>query len=211
MQNAKVLTLTTLILLAVAVAACALVPRVQSNARLLPIGRMPRQFGGWSAGPDLPTDPDVQRQLPTAHILERNYTNAQGNVANLMLVTATYDEDFHKPTACLPAQGWILHDRAVVEVAGQPVNALIATRDNNGYVVYYYWVKLKGTPPPPHSLLATALALRKRVMREEMSLFVRIVMPDTSELRPDLTRFTGEVWSALQPMLEGNGEVVLRS
>jgi hypothetical protein len=211
MQNGKVFTVATLGALLLALLACRLLPRLDTGLRLLPVDRFPRSFAGWTAGPDIPTDPDVQAQLPTAHILERNYTNARGQIANLMLVTATDDEDFHKPTACLPAQGWTLREQTIADMDGLPVRMVDAQREHQGFTIFYYWVKLNLPPPPEHSLLAAALKVRKRIAHEEMSLFVRLTMPDSPQDQPALQQFTREVWNALPPILGGKGEIVLRN
>src|SRR5579871_2254518 len=155
MQNGKVLSLITLLLLLAALAACRLLPRLDTGLRQLPVERLPHSFAGWNSGPDISADREVQAKLPTAHILERNYVNAQGKTANLMLVTATDDEDFHKPTACLPAQGWTLRNWTVMQIGQHPARAVTAQRDQNGFTIVYYWVRLK-VAPPRSSLLAAA-------------------------------------------------------
>jgi EpsI family protein len=211
MHNGKILGMMTLLMLVVAVVACRLVPRLGIDARLLPVDRLPRRIEGWTAGPDLTTEPAVQARLPTAHILERNYTNEAGTVANVMLLTATDDEDFHKPTACLPAQGWTLRERTAAEVGGRPVNVVIAQREHQGFTIYYYWVKLKRASPPRNSLLAAALALRRHVAHEDMALFVRVALPDDPQYRADLQQFSDAIWNSLRPILGSEGEVVMRS
>jgi hypothetical protein len=211
MQNGKVLSLISLLLLLAALAACRSLPRLDTGLRQLPVDRLPHAFAGWTSGPDIAADNDVQTRLPTARILERNYVNATGKIANLMLVTATDDEDFHKPTACLPAQGWTLRDQTDMPIGQNPVRAVVARRDRDGFIILYYWVRIKTAPPPRHSLLATTLQLRKYVAHEDLSLFVRVAMPDNQMDRPDLMQFMTALWTELQPILGGNAEVVLRS
>ena len=211
MQNTKILGLMAVAMLTTAAIACRTIPRMETSTRLLPVDSFPRQIADWKSNENIPTDPEVQAKLPTAHILERDYTNSSGKIANLMLVTATDDEDFHKPTACLPSQGWALQHRQTILIDGQTVNVLNAIQNNSGFTVLYYWIKLKGSPPPSHSLLGAAATLRRHLVHEEMSLFVRVVMTDRPEDRTDLDRFTALVWQKLQPMLGGNGEIVLRT
>jgi hypothetical protein len=211
MQKAQVLNLGAFGLVLLTLVVCRATPRLETVIRVLPIDRFPRQIGPWHVDRDIPTDPEVQRSLPTATIVERDYVDPLGRHIDLLLLNARDDQDYHKPEACLPGQGAAITKLPTVMVDGRPTNAMRSTQDGMSDVLLYYWVKLPGRgEPAPGSLVSKVLQLRRLVDHENLSLFVRITMPDRPQDRLDLVEFAGEVWKGLTPILGDHGEVVLR-
>jgi hypothetical protein len=93
----------------------------------LPVESFPAKIGVWSGGPVRDVDIDIARALPTAKIFERVYTSPTGEQVDLMLLTATEDEDMHSPQACFPSQGWKLSDIQAIQVDGDTGTRRTAT------------------------------------------------------------------------------------
>ena len=166
----------------------------------LAVEGFPAVVGDWKAGPVHQVDPDIQKRLPTAKIVERDYTNSTRQVMTLMLLTATEDEDMHSPKACFPSQGWTLSDEKDIQIAGQPMTRMTADMDGRGKLAVLYWLTGYYAPTPPRSaLLQKASVWRTHFMgaHSNMSLFVRITAPDTPLNDRAMTSFT----SALQDPL----------
>ncbi|HLH79110.1 MAG TPA: EpsI family protein [Chthonomonas sp.] len=97
----------------------------------VPIENFPRHIGDWVCVADDPVDPAVQKALPTATIIQREYRDPLGHVVTLELITGKSYDDFHDPNVCFPAQGWTLFDHKILNWNGQEVNFMKATL--NGY------------------------------------------------------------------------------
>jgi EpsI family protein len=149
-----------------------------AKPHLLPVETFPRQIGDWRAGPDTPLDPEVQKALSTARVVQRVYTNSVGESVELLLLSANDYKDFHDPTSCFPGQGWTLMDRHTMEINGQTVNRMIAARENKQQVEVVYWLPGNYIPQAHGLVLQKALAIRHLVTKEEsQSLFVRLTAP----------------------------------
>lgn len=175
----------------------------------LPVESFPAQFGAWQGGPVQAVDPDIQKALATATIVERNYTNpkymppdAQG--IDLMLLTATEDEDMHSPKACFPSQGWTLTNVHDTLQDGQPVTQMSAQLDGGPRQTVLYWLTGYFPPAPPRNVFFQKIGpLRNRVVgaHNNMSLFVRIIAPDTPLGRQALADFTHSLKDPLQNLV----------
>jgi len=212
MQKAQVLSLAALGLALTTLVVCHATPRVPTATRRLPVAQFPLNVGPWRVAREIETDPDVQRSLPTAKIVERDYVDPRGRHIDLLLLNALDDQDFHKPDACLPGQGAAIDQQRIVRINSRPANSMRSTEDGHSDVLLYYWVKIPNhAAPAPGSLLGKLYGLRQWVDHESLSLFVRITMADRPQDRPDLEEFAGEVWDDLGPILGDRGEVVLRN
>ena len=78
------------------------------HPRKLAVDSFPRSLGTWRGGAIAPMDPDIQARVPTATIMDREYTSSAGGSADVTLVTASDNIDIHNPKDCFPSQGWIL-------------------------------------------------------------------------------------------------------
>lgn len=175
----------------------------------LPVESFPDAIGSWKGGPLEPVDQDVQRKLPTAKIVERVYTNPLGQNVDLMLLTATEDEDMHSPQACFPAQGWVLSNIHDTQVDGQPATRMNAQMDPSQRETVLYWMTGYFPPAPPrNALLHKVFVWRTQSLdkHNNMSLFVRILAPDTPLGRRGLSDFTASLHAPLQTLI-GSGTI----
>lgn len=211
MHKTQVLNLAALGMAFATLTLCYAVPRVPNATRRLPIERFPSQIGAWHVEHEFEPEPEVQRKLPTAKIVERDYVDPLGRHVNLMLLNALDDQDFHKPDACLPGQGAAIDQRRTVMIVNRPANGMRSTQDGHSEQLLYYWVKLPNrAAPPPGTLLGRIYGLRQWVDHESLSLFVRITMADRPQDHTELVEFADRVWKALGPVLGDGAEVVLR-
>ena len=173
----------------------------------LPVETFPATLGDWTAGPVQPVNIDIQRALPTAKIVERLYTNPQGQQMDLMLLTATEDEDMHSPKACFPSQGWTLSNEQNTQVDGQPATQMTATQDGGPPQTVLYWLTGYYPPAPPRdALIRQAAVFRSHLMggHNNMSLFVRITAPTTPLTSRSLSDFTSALHAPLEALV-GSG------
>ena len=170
----------------------------------LPVESFPANLGSWKGGPVGEVDPDIQKRLPTAKIVDRVYTNPLGQSVDLMLLTATEDEDMHSPKACFPSQGWTLSDVKNTQVDGQPATQMTATMDGGQPSTVLYWLTGYYPPAPPRNALVRKISgLRNHIMggHNNMSLFVRVTAPDTPLARRSLSEFTSLLHAPLQALV----------
>ena len=170
----------------------------------LPVETFPATVGAWKGGALQAVDIDVQKKLPSAKIVERIYTNPQGQWVDLMLLTATEDEDMHSPQACFPSQGWTLSNIQETQVGGQPATRMSAQQEGGPPATVLYWLTGYYPPVPPrNALLQKAYEQRTRVMgnHNNMSLFVRMIGSDTPLGRRAMAEFTSQVDSPLQALV----------
>ena len=170
----------------------------------LPVESFPADIGSWKGGPVSEVDPDIQKRLPTAKIVERVYTNPLGQHIDLMLLTATEDEDMHSPKACFPSQGWTLSDVHDTQVEGQPATQMTATMDGGQSQRVLYWLTGYYAPDPPrNALVRKASLLRDHFLgaHNNMSLFVRIITPNTPLAGRSLSEFTSALDAPLQSLI----------
>ena len=170
----------------------------------LPVESFPAQIGAWQGGPVQTVDPDVQKALATAKIIERTYTNPAGQSVDLMLLTATEDEDMHSPKACFPSQGWTLTNVHNTLKDGQPVTQMAAQLDGGPPQTVLYWLTGYFPPAPPRNIvLKKAAFLRNHVMgaHNNMSLFVRMIASDTPAGNQALADFTQELKGPLKDLV----------
>lgn len=170
----------------------------------LPVETFPDTIGSWKGGPLEPVNEDVQRKLPTAKIVERVYINPLKQKVDLMLLTATEDEDMHSPQACFPSQGWKLSNVQGTQVDGQPATQMTATMQGGPPQAVLYWLTGYYPPATPRNgLIRRASLLRNHVMgaHNNMSLFVRIITPDTPLARRSLSEFTSALHAPLQSLV----------
>ena len=173
----------------------------------LPVETFPVNIGSWKGGPLESVDLDIQKQLPTAKIVERHYTSPAKQSIDLMLLTATEDEDMHSPQACFPSQGWTLSDIHDTQVDGQPATQMTATMNGGPPQTVLYWLTGYYPPAPPRNVLIRKVSLlRNHVVggHNNMSLFVRIIVPSTPLARRSLTEFTSSLKAPLR-LLVGAG------
>lgn len=146
--------------------------------RPAPIAAFPSTLCGWTCVAEKSADTPV---LPTAHIIERTWQDAEGHSIQSLLLTARDYSDFHDPNVCLPLQGFSLSPLRVVRLPDtcQDAFLLTATRGSNCQQVLYWW---PGQPTlrsgEGRDQWGKLLALRDRLTGEPgHSLFVRLICP----------------------------------
>ena len=173
----------------------------------LPVETFPATLGDWKGGPLEAVLPEVQQKLPTAKIVERVYTNSLGQSVDLMLLTATEDEDMHSPQTCFPSQGWTLSNIHEVPVDGQPATQMDAQMASGPPETVLYWETGYFAPPPPRNpLLRKAFVWRTQTLdkHNNMSLFVRLISRDTPSNRRGVSKFTQLLHAPIQSLI-GSG------
>ena len=171
---------------------------------ILPVETFPAVIGDWKGGPVQPVDPDIQKRLPTAKIVERVYVDSRGHKVDLMLLTATEDEDMHSPQVCFPSQGWTLSDIHSTSVDGQPATQMTADMNGQGRLEVLYWLTGYFPPPPPrNALLQKATVWRTHFMgpHSNMSLFVRIMSPAATLDKQTAASFTASIRDPLNALV----------
>lgn len=175
-------------------------PTIQSEARAdaQPAARLPLRLGQWQ-GVTVPVPRDVQRALPSAHILSRHYTCPAG-LADVTIVSGSDATALHDPHDCLTGDGWhFLSERSRTVDAGAPGHP-IQVRDvlmANGAVRarMWYWYCI-GSEVYNRTLPARLGLFRIRLTqgRGRRAEFVRLIAGGetdsdrTTSMLADLTR-----------------------
>jgi hypothetical protein len=151
-----------------------------AQPRYVPIERFPAQVGHWTLSAVLPIPQAVRLKLPTAHIVDRMYTDPQGQAVELMLLTATRRDDMHDPARCLPSQGWNVTAQRRIRLGNQIATALTIEQDGSSADAYY-WLTGYYEPARDSGSLQTVLErVRGHIVNRQqgMSLFVRLMTAD---------------------------------
>lgn len=204
MQNSKPLILIGLIMVLATVLLNHSVTRfsiLEPHRR--PIETFPGQIGDWSAGPVRPVDPEVQAKLPTAKIVDRVYTNKAGEEIDLSLVTANTYDDLHHPEECFPDQGWTVRDDHEVQVNGQPLTDMLASKDGETIEVLH-WLAAEAypvqTPLQKITILRSAYMAANRHPADGRSIFVRLIASKTESSHEMLLAFARQIMEPLKQL-----------
>ncbi|MCC6484195.1 MAG: EpsI family protein [Armatimonadetes bacterium] len=184
MSKPAIFSVVCLIMATVALAANRGIAPVESDTlQRLPVEKFPKQVDTWAMVDDRPTDPEVQKAVPTARIVDRIYQDKNGRLINLTLLTATDYADFHDPNICFPGQGFSLTQERHREIAGQPGRYMVAQRQDVRQQVFYWWSGGAAVDTKyGRNQMGRLLALRDRLMGHEgQSLFVRLIADDSVE------------------------------
>ena len=172
--------------------------------RKLAVDTFPSRLGPWQGGAIAPVDADIQARLPTSAIMDREYTTASGQAADVMLVTASDNLDIHNPKDCFPSQGWILTNSRDKVVQGQPVTLMDAQLNDQKMTVLYWTTGIYTPPPPRAAWMRKALELRGKLVprHEYVSLFVRLMVPQRPDSREEITQLAEQVMPPVQVLLQ---------
>ncbi len=174
------------------------------HPRKLAVDTFPARLGAWQGGAIAPVDQDIQARLRTSAIMDREYANGSGRTADVMLVTASDNLDIHNPKDCFPSQGWKLTNSRDKVIGGQTVTLMDAQLDDQKMTILY-WMTGVYMPPAPRSALARqALKLRDRIVprHEAVSLFVRLMVPQSPDADSEITALAGQVLPPVQALVE---------
>jgi EpsI family protein len=87
------------------------IPPGSADARIIDDFRaIPLRMGNWVSTPGESIVKMRQSVLPTSSVLDRVYSDGQGNKANVTIVYCTSLGDLHQPEMCLGGQGWSAAD-----------------------------------------------------------------------------------------------------
>ena len=204
MQNSRLLAVSSFVMVfGVAALQYAEGPLPVPHPRRLAVDQFPSVLGTWQGGAIAPTDPDIQARLPTSAIMDREYTSRAGQSADVMLVTASDNMDIHNPKDCFPSQGWHLTNTREKVIQGQTVSLMDAQLDDQKMTVLYWTTGVYMPPPPASALARQVLALRERIVprHEAVSLFVRLMVPQSPDADETITRLAGQVMPPVQTLL----------
>jgi EpsI family protein len=113
------------VLIGVTSVIAARLPTIQSEARAdaQPAARLPLHLGQWG-GAEEAVPQDVQRALPTARILSRQYQCPTG-AAGVTIVSGSDATALHDPHDCLAGEGWhFLKDQSRRVDLGAPAGTI---------------------------------------------------------------------------------------
>ncbi|KAA6407034.1 MAG: hypothetical protein FRX48_09100 [Lasallia pustulata] len=153
-------------------------------------GNVPGSLGAWQGGAIAPVDPEIQARLRTSSIMDREYTNRSA-VGGRHAGHGLRQSGHPQPKDCFPSQGWKLTNSRDKMIGGQRVTLMDGQLDDQKMTILY-WMTGVYTPPAPRSLLARqALSLRDRIVprHEAVSLFVRLMVPQSPDADPEITRW----------------------
>ena len=148
----------------------------------LPVESFPAVIGDWKGGPVQQVNPDIQKRLPTAKIVERVYTNPTGQGGGPDAADGHRGRGHAQPQSLLPLAGLDPQRRpghAGRRPADDPDDRRHGRAGAAGRAVLAD--RVLPAPPPRTALLQKASVWRKHFMGDHsnMSLFVRITTPDT--------------------------------
>ena len=149
-------------------------------------------------------DPDIQKRLPTAKIVERVYTNPHGPERRPDAADGDGRRGHAQPPGLLPLAG--LEPQQYPKHAGRWAASDPDERTEEGgpAATVLYWLTGYFPPAPPrNALLQKAYLARMHIMgnHNNMSLFVRIIAPDTPLGRRALAEFTSDLRGPLQTLV----------
>jgi hypothetical protein len=174
----------------------------------LTTNQIPRDVGQFSAPEDLAIDDNVQRQLASATIISRQYTNnAEGIGFNF--IAGTDRNALHDPRSCLIGSGMQLVDFHSDKLPGTMASvATCRAVDTSGHedldMAYMYYVDGKVINSPTQIRLAM---LRGLLLGQKNSpayfLEYSMPVPHGEPIAPqghaDLIAFAAQMWTALRP------------
>jgi len=180
--------------------------------RLLKVHSFPRQFAGWTAVQDRKPDEEVQKALPTAVIMDRQYRNSEGRAINLLLLTAKEMRDIHSPAVCLPGSGWQTQSDKLLILNGQKITArIMAVRGVPFHV--WYWYPPVPYPEPKHPFVRALYRWRLKapgtyrpdtIADLSSSLLVRVIAPAEPGSQEEVERFAVAVQKEVQELIQAS-------
>jgi EpsI family protein len=114
-----------------------------------PLKEFPTAVGAWrQTGPDYRFDAETERILRADDYLSRNYTGAEGRMANLYVgyyATQRNGATYHSPLNCLPGTGWTMSEPGKITITppgeGRPFEAnryIIEQGGERQLLIYWY-------------------------------------------------------------------------
>jgi EpsI family protein len=204
MQKSKIFALISFVMVLTALAADHTIGRLPLlAARKAPVERFPKHIQGWTAGPDNPVDPEIQKTLATATVVDRNYTNPSGQSVQLLLVSASQGNDVHNPMICFPGQGWQITDRRTIRVDSQDATVMTAKLDETRLCVLYWISDAEPSPQEESPWLRNLRTIRRWFVTadEGRSLLVRVTAPGDAQNNAPVISFVKDASEPLRELI----------
>jgi len=171
-----------------------------TNERLY---EFPLTIGEWR-GRDIPMEDWVYQSLNTDYAILRDYHMPQGNTVNLAVVWYEDKEvAFHAVESCLGGVGNKVKDKSIYSVTlprgTLEVERLLVNRDNQEYLVFYFYVS-SGYSSPSQTQVRKHILLQRLMMKRASAALVRMMMPinvDAQSSLAVLENFVEEVYPVL--------------
>ena len=206
----KVWLLPVVAILAAQGAAMHVLSIPEKNLVIPQLANVPNQLGAWKTTSEQSLDPDVQAYLkPDSYIL-RDYANPEtGSSVNVFVayfksLQSGYGP--HSPAVCLPGNGWLVHERGLINLAvpgrdaGITVNKFILEKADQHILVLYWYQNDRNVWAQEIQGKIRLIPDLIKYKRSDVSL-VRLVQPmrgdDASVALPELKQFTNSLFPAL--------------
>jgi EpsI family protein len=206
----KVWLLPVVAILAAQGAAMHVLSIPEKNLVIPQLTNVPSQLGAWKTVSEQSLDPGVQEYLkPDSYIL-RDYANPEtGSTVNVFVayfksLQSGYGP--HSPAVCLPGNGWLEHERGVINLAvpgraaGITVNKFVMEKADQHILVLYWYQNDRNVWAQEIQGKIRLIPDLIKYKRSDVSL-VRLVQPmrsdDASVALPELKQFTNSLFPAL--------------
>lgn len=180
--------------------------------RLIKVGSFPRTFAGWTAVHERQVEEDIQKALPTAIIVDRDYRNEQGRTISLLLLTAREMKDIHSPAVCLPGSGWQTQSDKLVVIDGQKITARVMAMRGVPFHVWF-WYPPTPYPEPKHPFVRKLYRWRltapgtyrpDTIADLSTSLMVRVIAPAVPGSLQDVESFVHSLRKPLADLIDAS-------
>jgi EpsI family protein len=189
MQKIQINAIVLVFLSAIWLAGARSIPSPETAARIVEdFKEIPSQVGEWTCR-DEDTKIEVAPEgLPTCTVIDKVYTNRDGDAAVLTVVYGSSLGDLHQPEVCLGGQGWsTVHRQKTMLKPGreQPFQAVVnwMKNDDTGreQIAMYWFNSKQGKSTLLPSQKVKVYVARLRRQKAEGSALVRIIAPVMSD------------------------------
>ncbi len=183
---------------------------------------------GDSAGVEVPVDSATRAALPSADIVGRRYTLADGSTIDVTIIGGTGRNELHDPRSCLVGAGWVIQNDRVEKLPGTSNVAVRACEiaqtgspddpailhQNAEDMLYLYVIGNK--------TIASASDIRWSLLKSDLLeqndvpvYFIRTISSLPSSNRQSeanrfehqqLLTFTSALWHAVAPVVDPGGD-----
>jgi EpsI family protein len=174
------------------------------------LGNVPAQLGEWKAVNEQSLEPGVQAYLkPDSYILRDYASQTSGSTVNVFVayfksIQSGYGP--HSPAVCLPGNGWLVHERQVINfsVPGRsaeiPVNKFLMEKGGQHILVLYWYQNDRNVWAEEFQGKLRLLPDLIKYKRSDVSL-VRLVLPlrndDSDQALVECKQFAKTIFPSL--------------
>ncbi len=198
--------LTLALLLATAVAHLG-IGSVQANAARNSsppeLFAIPADIMGYrQAGPDVPVNESINKELETNSILIRNYVAPSGAVVQLTIVFAENTRrSIHFPEVCFTGQGWETHGKAPVPVGVNFIGQGLTLQKGDAREAVVYWFKTGESFTSNYLVNSYYWARDKLLLRSPSTMLIRVGTSINNQGEEAAFQILADFASALTPIL----------